>query len=180
MPKTSTAESKVYQIQVTLQHVEPAIWRRIEVSRDATLRDLHNILQTIMAWQDKHQHFFKIKDKTYGPAKRGSDIVNERQTLLRSVLRKGAELVYQYDPGAAWQVVLKVEQVLDKEPEVQYPRVIAGERAAPPEDVGGLFGYMRIVQALQHPEDEENAELLEQVGADYNPEAFDMNALNKA
>ena len=39
---------------------------------------------------------------------------------------------------------------------------------------------MSVVQALQHPEDEENAELLEQVGADYNPEAFDMNALNKA
>jgi hypothetical protein len=180
MPKKSTPEPKVYQIKVTLQHIEPPIWRRIEVPRNVTLRDLHEILQIIMGWKDKHKHTFTIKDTAYGPAKSGSAIVNERQTTLNSVLRKGAKFTYEYDPGASWQHMLVVEQVLDKELEVQYPRCIAGERAGPPEDVGGPIGYMRVVMALADPDDEANAELLGRLGEDYDPEEFDVDAANKA
>ncbi len=44
----------VVRLRITLQDIEPAIWRRVDVPTWATLAALHGIIQTAMRWQDAH------------------------------------------------------------------------------------------------------------------------------
>jgi len=44
------------------RHSSP-IWRRIQVWEDATLAQLHRVLQMVMGWEDYHLHEFRIGRK---------------------------------------------------------------------------------------------------------------------
>jgi len=39
----------LYQLKVTLQDIQPPIWRRVQVWEDATLAQLHHILQIVIS-----------------------------------------------------------------------------------------------------------------------------------
>ena len=69
--------------------------------------------------------------------------------------------------------------MLDAEPGVRYPRCIAGKRACPPEDCGGPWGYGDFLEAIRNPRHERHGELLEWVGGEFDPEAFDIEAVNE-
>lgn len=42
---------QIARLRIELAHIEPCIWRRIEVSLTTNLRALHQIIQTIMPWE---------------------------------------------------------------------------------------------------------------------------------
>ena len=52
--------TEIYQIKVTLKGVSPPVWRRVLVSADMTLGDLHEVLQIAMGWGNYHMHDFSI------------------------------------------------------------------------------------------------------------------------
>ena len=57
---------------------------------------------------------------------------------------------------------------------------LAGARACPPEDCGSFPGYYDILEALKAPrKSDEQKELLEWVGSGYDPERFDLEAVNR-
>ena len=56
----------VYQLKITLKHVKPPIWRRIQVKSDIPLKVLHRIIQQVIGWEDEHLHDFNIKGVSYG------------------------------------------------------------------------------------------------------------------
>ncbi len=61
------------------------------------------------------------------------------------------------------------------------PHCVDGARACPPEDCGGPGGYEHLLEVLADPADPadpERAELLEWVGGDFDPDAFDPAATN--
>ena len=60
-----------------------------------------------------------------------------------------------------------------------YPRCVAGENACPPEDVGGVWGYVDFLQAINNPEHNQHEEFLEWVGGEFDPEKFDLDAVNE-
>lgn len=43
-------------LNVALQHIDPPIWRQIEVEGTESLRKLHHILQAAFGWEDTHLH----------------------------------------------------------------------------------------------------------------------------
>ena len=47
-----------------------------------------------------------------------------------------------------------------------------GERACPPEDVGGVYGYRRLVRALRDPEHPDHDEMRTWLGRGHNAEYF--------
>ncbi len=51
--------------------------------------------------------------------------------------------------------------------------------ACPPEDCGGPWGYGDFLDAIQNPRHERYKELLEWVGGEFDPEAFDIEAVNE-
>jgi len=71
-----------------------------------------------------------------------------------------------------------VEEVLQPEEGLAYPVCLAGARSAPPEDSGGPHFYPELLAALSDPEHEDHDELSEWAGPDFDPEAFDLEAIN--
>src|SRR3981081_2766213 len=57
----------IYQFKVTLIGITPPIWRRVQVTGDYTLAQLHRVLQVVMGWENYHLYMFRIGSKKYGP-----------------------------------------------------------------------------------------------------------------
>ena len=66
-----TTTPTTLQMKVTLAGIRPPIWRRLVVSGETTLAQLHVVLQVAMGWQDCHLHCFRIDGVRYGPADDG-------------------------------------------------------------------------------------------------------------
>ena len=188
-PKTvKVPESdNVFQFKITLKYIAPPIWRRFVVPDSYTLGDLHGIIQVVMGWENDHLHAFRIGGTNY-LGQEPFSMNNTRITmedaddvLLKDVfLRPKQRFSYEYDFGDSWQHEIVVEKVLPFDPQAKYPVCLDGARACPPEDCGSYPGYDDILAALKaKKKTEEQEERLEWVGDGYDPERFDLKAVNK-
>lgn len=175
----------IYQIKVTLKHSKPPIWRRIQVAGDTRLDKLHLILQEVMGWENYHLHQFIVGGTYYGKPHPDYDdffeMKDEKKVRLNQIApREKSKFTYEYDFGDSWEHELLVEKVLPPESDVHYPCCIKGKRACPPEDVGGVWGYDSFLEAIQNPADPEHEDMLEWIGGEFDPEAFDLDEINEA
>jgi hypothetical protein len=135
-----------------------------------------------MGWTPSHLYRFEVGDVEYGEPDPEYELPfrSAKATPLRKIApAPGAMFLYEYDFGDCWQHHIVVEQVLPPEPGMSYPRCVAGKRACPPEDVGGIGGYKEFLQAIRDPEHEEHEAMLEWAGGAFDPEAFDCQAVNQ-
>ncbi len=172
------------RLKVSLRGSAPLIWRRIEVPADIQLDKLHAVLQAAVGWFNGHLHQF------YKRAGRGRDIqfygmpdpendldgpssIDERTVRLNELIgvREG-KLVYEYDFGDSWEHELVIERVIASDQVPSHVRCIDGARACPPEDVGGVYGYRDFLEAIADAGHSQHAELLEWVGGEFDPAAF--------
>ena len=86
---------------------------------------------------------------------------------------------FEYDFGDGWEHEIRFEGSPKKEPGKKYPLCLEGERACPPEDVGGIYGFYEFLEALVDPKHEQHEEMLEW-GGNYDPEKFDASLATKA
>jgi hypothetical protein len=188
MPRSAnTAPVRIAQLKVTLRDSKPPIWRRVLVPDTFTLGDLHTAIQVAMGWTNSHLHNFTIGQNVYGMTGDdmgfefdfGMDDIDEDSVTLREVLpAEGKKFRYEYDFGDGWEHEVLVEKILPMEGGAAYPRCIKGKRACPPENCGGIWGYMEMLETLQHPESPEYAELREWLDRDLDPEAFSEDEVN--
>jgi len=178
----SKSKTPIYRIKVTLRHIAPPIWRRIEVPGDIKLGKLHRILQVAMGWYDSHLHAFRVGHTSYGVPQREfpGDYQNERNVRLDQLVSTGAKLIYEYDFGDGWEHEIKIEKILPADPTAHYPRCTAAARACPPEDCGGPWGYQQLLEVLRDPKHEEHEETIEWIGEDFDPKVFDLDEVNAA
>jgi hypothetical protein len=59
--------------------------------------------------------------------------------------------VYEYDFGDGWRHEVVFEGFVPVDPNKNYPQCVEGERACPPEDCGGLWGYADYLAAVREP-----------------------------
>ncbi|MBN1680929.1 MAG: plasmid pRiA4b ORF-3 family protein [Anaerolineae bacterium] len=178
----SSTDVPIYQIKITLKDSRPPIWRRLLVSGDTTLAKLHRIIQETMPWQDYHLHQFMVGDVYYGvpSSEDWYEVKSEHHVKLSQIApREKATFTYEYDFGDGWLHTLLVETILPPDPEKKLPVCIKGMRACPPEDVGGIWGYETFLEAIKNPAHEEHHDYLEWVGGAFDPEAFDLAAMNE-
>jgi tRNA (cmo5U34)-methyltransferase len=177
-----TDQEPVYQCKVSLKGLIPAIWRRIQVAGDTRLDEFHRILQTVMGWGNYHLYQFIIDGIVYGePAGLGPAVTPASEIKLNQVVQaKGQKFIYIYDLADDWQHVIKIEKILPPEPDVYYPVCLAGQRACPPEECGGIFEYGNLLEILQNPRHPEHREMMEPFGGEFDPEAFDLVPINRA
>jgi hypothetical protein len=174
--------TSVHQLKVTLTGIRPPIWRRLQVSSSINLRRLHDVIQEAMGWTQSHLYQFEIGGVEFGEPddEFGMPIRSAKATPLRKIAPDpGVAFSYEYDFGDSWEHRIEVEKVLPPEPGVPYPRCLAGKRACPPEDVGGIFGYEEFLQAIRDPKHPEHDAMLEWVGGAFDPEAFDLRAVTE-
>ena len=88
------------------------------------------------------------------------------------------KFLYEYDFGDGWEHELLLEKMLPKDMETRYPICLAGKRACPPEDCGGIWGYSDFLAAIRDPTHPEHDEMLEWVGGEFDPDAFDADEVN--
>jgi Plasmid pRiA4b ORF-3-like protein len=184
MAARKRAAPKLYELYVELEDIKPVIWRRLLVPGSIKLPKLHDLLQIVMGWSDSHLHSFEFDKKTFSPAHdemEDLNILDERKYTLGGLLSESVrEFVYEYDFGDGWRHRIKVKPVAHPNTEWFYPLCIAGERAAPPDDVGGAMGYLEFLSAIQDPKHEEHDNMLTWIGGAFDPEGFDLNAINRA
>jgi hypothetical protein len=94
--------------------------------------------------------------------------------------RAKSKMRYTYDFGDGWQHTIVLERS-DVAPNPDQPALcLDGARACPPEDCGGIWGYARVLEAREHPDDPEYAETLEWLGDSFDPEAFSVDEVSKS
>ena len=171
----------VLQLRVTLCDVEPPIWRRFLVNGADDLAHLHHVLQEVMGWTDTHLHMFVADSGVYGVPDLdfGDDTASEEGVRIDSILQsKGDTVRYEYDFGDDWEHEVTVEAVRDARAREALPRCLAGERACPPEDVGGGPGYEDFLATYADETDPEHEEMVEWVGDGFDPEWIDIEQIN--
>ncbi|MGH2615611.1 MAG: plasmid pRiA4b ORF-3 family protein [Thermomicrobiales bacterium] len=181
--KRSRAQpTSVHQLKVTLLHSQPPIWRRIAVPSDMTLGALHYVLQLAMGWSDSHLHSFQIGKTTYGDPEMLQELGDADEwtaSLARVAPSTRSRLLYTYDFGDNWEHDIQVEAVGPPAPGLQYPVCLAGRWAGPPDDCGGIWGYVDLLEALADPDHPEHDDMMEWTGGPIDPEAFDLEEVNR-
>jgi hypothetical protein len=169
----------LFQFKITLLDIKPAIWRRIQV-HDCTLADLHEYIQAAFGWENYHLHQFEINGVQYSqPLPDGDgldmDFEDEAQVVLSKLLPKSAKRtrwMYEYDFGDGWRHEVLFEGFPPIDPKVAYPLCVEGERACPPEDCGGPWGYADYLAAIADSKNEQHEDMVEWRGP-FDSEAFD-------
>jgi hypothetical protein len=179
MPRKS-AINTVFRFRIELQDIAPPIWREIEVPGSYSFWDLHVAIQDAMGWQDYHLHAFlpiESSDWEIG-IPFDDDFADSRETLpgwevpvVKHFHRAGDRMVYNYDFGDGWthDVVLEEITASDSKRPVA---CTAGERACPPEDCGGPWGYQILLEALADPAHEQHEDMKRWIGDAFEAERF--------
>lgn len=174
----------VFRLKITLEDIEPAIWRRIE-THDCSLADLHDIIQCCMDWQDGQLHAFEIGEEQYTDMRgdmdsADSDEYRDSRTLrLSQLVEHGTrEFTYEYDFDDSWRHAIAIEATLPAAEGVLYPRCVDGRRNGPPEDCGGSGGYEELLRTIADP-DMDDDERTDWVGEDFDPEWFSAEEVNE-
>ena len=145
--KVAIMPKKIARIKIALNGIVPQIYRRVEVPMEFSLRDFHFTIQDAMPWKCSHLYEFEIGGRCFGGpyplyVPDGFGKFDAASKNLASLIEsKGDRFLYTYDFGDNWQHRIIVEMILDPDPKATYPKLIGGKRRAPPDDVGGIWGY---------------------------------------
>jgi hypothetical protein len=136
---------ELYQFRVVLRDLSPLVWRRLLISSETSLVQLHELLLLAFAWSGEHLHLFHIHGSDYGVSQRGGIAfsVDARQVRLsRFRLHDGERFRYEYDFTAGWMLDVRLERAFPWDAKRTLPVCAGGSRAAPPDDSGGAMDYL--------------------------------------
>jgi hypothetical protein len=68
---------RVYRLKITLDYIQPPIWRCFQVPASITLDQLHAVVQVVMGWESDHLFGFAKGEMRYEPKRQ-----NQLATLL--------------------------------------------------------------------------------------------------
>ena len=176
----------VFELRVSLLGAEPVVWRRILVPEDADLPLIHIVLQMAMGWENCHLHEFVSADrKRYGvvdEVEPQSGMLDEAQYLLTDLVSEpGDRCLYIYDFGDDWvhEIVLEAVSEAEFESEAEQFRCLAGEGACPPENCGGVPGYLELLEKFNDLDAVGHDEAVDLLGEEFDPEAFDCSVFDE-
>ncbi len=211
-------------LKITLDYSDPLIWRRVEVHSGLTLHDLHCVIQNVFEWDDSHKYQFIVppQGKLTAKAMRKADhycldpdymiwglmLRKERQAAEAMVgnifTPEIKQIIYEYDFGDCWKHLVKLEKRTPGGDQNHIPQCLAGENAAPQDDMGGMYGFYRYIELAtdaadptvatgqskvedgeNDDEDEEGAMdeetemAVNWLGKNFDPTHFDLARVNK-
>jgi hypothetical protein len=186
-------------LKITLAGSDPKIWRRVEVHSGLTLHDLHYVIQCVFNWEDSHLYQFlappggKLTRTALRDAVRyhtmppdpffDNDEQNDSpadEALVGRIFTPDCkQIVYEYDFGDSWEHLVKLEKRTPGGEQDHVPQCLAGENAAPRDDMGGIPGYYDWLDALRDPAHEMHEQAIEWLGQDFDPARFDLDAANR-
>lgn len=162
---------RAFELMVTLDLESYKAVRRIIVPADLEFARLHKVLQSVFDWKNCHLYDFTITDS------------NKRKTVARlvpfeedldydedAILMEGHTLseffpehkhmVYTYDMGDNWEHEIQLVRVIE-EHDKESPYLLEACGQTPPEDVGGIGGFMIFREIMLDPSHPEYIEMKE-------------------
>jgi hypothetical protein len=108
--------SNAVQIKVSIDEIEPEVWRRLVLPINSNLQHLHLGIQAAFNWRNYHLYEFRIGGLRYGDV----DLLTEDatddeprafdQTAVRLLdFEQGSVFSYHYDFGDGWRHTVVVE-----------------------------------------------------------------------
>ena len=170
------------QLRIELVDTDPLVWRRVVVPETINLHRLHELIQDVMGWEERHLYEFECGGRYYAEPDDFSErsITMSRNAKLKTLVNraKGNDFHYLYDFGDDWKhrIVIEATEVEAVSP---CPRWLDGAMACPPEDIGGVQGYAALKAASAGEQDPHGHELLQMLGEDFSPEALDEEAIEE-
>ena len=180
-------ELNAVRLRVTIDDVEPLVWRRLVVPLSWRLDQLHLAIQAAFNWWNAHLHEFRIGGLRYGDPddedmafEDSPRVFDEREVRLRDFGREdGTAFAYVYDFGDSWRHTVEIEDVLALDIEPKLGTCVDGARARPPEDVGGVSGYEAFLAIMADPRHPEHGDMKRWCGGHFDPEWFDLAIVDK-
>jgi hypothetical protein len=168
---------RIYLLRVTLAEMRVPVWRQLVVPGGYTLDRLHRALQIAIGWKDCHLHSFEIDGRQFGVPDPDDllETVDELDTRLDAVAVTGTRFTYVYDFGDWWEHLVTVEDVIEADPAERYPICLRGAGVCPPEDVGGVYGYERLLDALADPYHKDHDQMVDWYGDEIEVRDFDAD-----
>ncbi len=107
---------------------------------DISLLELHGVLQVAMGWEGIHLFMFDKGAVHYGSMELG--VLPANVSLQSLGLRENEKFNYFYDLNVNWRHELRVECIDVAGDGKALPSCIGGANICPPEDCGGVKGYL--------------------------------------
>lgn len=165
---------RAFELLVTLDLEIYKAERRLIVPADIELLQLHATLQKVFRWKNYHLYDFVVFDKKKNePCAR---LVPDEESLSydkEAILMDGHKLseyfpanshiLYSYDMGDNWKHEIELVRVIDMH-HSESPYLLEASGQAPPEDVGGMSGYIDFREIMLNPNHPEYASIKEWAG----------------
>jgi hypothetical protein len=147
------------------------VWRRVVLPESCGLKELHSIIQALFGWKGGYSYHFSMEEQGE----------RDRLELHLSLgeLDFGGSNSFLYEYGSKWTVKLLLLSRQESEGD-QEARCVAGSGSAPPEYIDGPMRFRRYVLALENGAPEERRLALHELGENFDPEAFDLEACNRS
>jgi hypothetical protein len=139
----------IYQLRLVLAGISPMIWRRLLISSETSIAQLHEYIQMSFDWSGEHLHRFRIHGKDYGIAYLGGISFDDNPyevPLSRFRLHPRESFRYDYDFTANWRVDIRLEEILPQDRRRVLPICSGGRGAAPGEEYAGALAYLQQLE----------------------------------
>jgi hypothetical protein len=172
-------------LRVSLDDVQPRIWRRFLLDADATFAQLHLAIQAACGWEDRHLFEFshpsgwRIAGLPDWDDWQEEPVRDAATVPIGSFFDVESTCRYVYDFGDHWEHTVVREGVVESD-EVLHRRLLDGAHAFPPEDCGGVPGYEACVEVARGGAPPAGIEHLADWLGDWHPERFDLAAARAA
>ncbi len=91
------------RLRITLEGIEPPTWRRVIFSKNATLHELHSVIQVLFVWYDYHLYQFEFDGRHYEvPHEDAEGEDSTMAKLSKLITGSGQVFNYVYDFGDGW------------------------------------------------------------------------------
>jgi len=147
------------------------VWRRAIISHDCSLEELHKLIQIGMNWKGALRFRFCCETPSGG-----KDYLHDKLKISDIDFRGKKELIYEY--GSKWTVnIIIMSSYQPAKDDVM--RFVAGEGAAPPEQVEGPRHFRRLIVSLESGGNTERQTATHELGSEYVPDVFDLDKMNR-
>lgn len=175
--------NNVFRLRLEITGLSPSVWRVVDMQSNILLPELHKVIQSVMGWRNEYPACF-VTSSGISPIGEWPEAGNEpaSRTLAELIDNPKREFSYDYEPDDPWRVVCRLESERARVAgDEQLPYCIDGARSAPPDGVGGREGYADFLRMLDDPDADEDEleDMLEWAGGDFDPESFDLAAVNR-
>ena len=151
-------------------------WREIKIPGNINLEQLQQVIQKLFGFNNCHLWQFKIPAQIDDEHVDLGDIVkyissDESEIPLKNIFDKHDVLVYEYDFGDSWEIIISKTSEIDYENKTALITDYKG-KYNPMDDIGGIMVFDEIMESI---DDEEE---LEYVLDEYNLSREDLSEMD--